>query len=125
MKRNVIYFFTFIVLVSTLFYCKSKKMDKNETPVIVNGKEVTKEILSPDKTKKLILTYTENINPRKNFSYKVLNTKTKKEILNGNFEGLKLEWNDNSSLRGHLYQGMISNDDNTSDADKFKIIQIK
>lgn len=124
MKRKITHLFTLLILASTFFYCKSKKMEKNESPVTINTKEVVKELMSPDKSKKLIMSYIEDINPRKTFAYKVLSTKTKSELLKGTFTGMKLEWNDNNSLKGHLYQGMIRDDEASSDADKFKIIQI-
>jgi hypothetical protein len=100
-------------------------MDKNENPIIVNSKQITKEILSPDKSKELILSYVQDINPRITFNYRVLDVKTNKEIYKGTFIGLKLEWYDNSSLKGYLYQGMETNDEDKKSSKNYNIIKIE
>lgn len=118
----------FLVLIiaittSTFFSCKSKKMDKNdETEIVFKEQKVTKEIHSPDKSKLLILTYLEDMNARKDFDYKIIDLKSKKELITGTFTGIKMEWYTNDSIKGYLFQGMIEKE---NPQDNFKIINIK
>ena len=123
MKKNLLIILSLFFILSN-FSCKSKKMDKKEIEVEKNLNKTTKEILSPDKSKKLVLVYVEGFNPRIEFSYSVLNTKTKKELLKGSFTGLKMEWNNNNSIKGYLFQGMVPENDSADDSSKFKIIEI-
>ncbi|MFY9243415.1 MAG: hypothetical protein WAO74_10330 [Polaribacter sp.] len=98
-------------------------MDKNEeTEIVFNEKKVTKEIQSPDKSKLLVLTYLEDMNARKDFDYKIIDLKSKKELLTGTFTGIKMEWYTNDSIKGYLFQGMIEKE---NPQDNFKIINIK
>jgi len=100
-------------------------MNLKEIPIEQNLKKVSKEILSPDKSKKLILSYMEDLNARKEFNYIVLNSKTKKELIRGSFIGLKMEWNNNKSIKGYLFQGIVRENYSVDDSNTYKIIQIK
>jgi hypothetical protein len=104
-------------------------MDEKENQVIITSKSVTTELRSPDKSMTLIMAYEDDINPQKTFVYKVINSKTKEEVANGTFVGTKMEWIDNSSIKGYLYQGMIKNEKASLDSadaasDNFKIIKL-
>ena len=99
-------------------------MNKEEPSIVINSKQVTKELLSMDKSKILVLIFIEDINPQKNFTYTVLDAKTKKEVLKGAFLGIKMEWNDNFSIKGYLYQGIVTSENNEKDSNQYKIIKI-
>ncbi len=103
--------FTFIVIIiiSLIVFinCKSKKVDaKDNIEITFKEKKVTQELYSPDKSKLLILDYFQSKNPSINFNYKVVNVQTKEELISGTFSGIKMEWNDNESIKGHKYVGM-------------------
>lgn len=123
MHNKYIFILIITITFSLFFNCKSKKMDKNEeTEIVFNEKKVTKEIQSPDKSKLLVLTYLEDMNARKDFDYKIIDLKSKKELLTGTFTGIKMEWYTNDSIKGYLFQGMIEKE---NPQDNFKIINIK
>jgi hypothetical protein len=114
----------FTLLIVSVFSCKSKKMQTEEPILVTNGKKVTRELLSFDKSKILVLNFIDDLNLQKNFLYTVLDAKTKKEVLKGTFFGTKMEWNNNSSIKGYLYQGIVQEENDTDDSNKFKIIKI-
>lgn len=112
-----------LLVASVFISCKSKKMDKNkDIKIVFNEQKVIKEIHSPDRSKLLILTYLEDMNARKDFDYKVIDIKTKKELIIGTFRGVKIEWRTNNNLKGYLFQGMIEKE---NPQENFKIIDIK
>jgi hypothetical protein len=125
MLNKITTFFLIILLSLSVFSCKSKKMNKKEPSIVINSKQVTNESLSLDKSKILVLQFIEDINPQKNFTYTVFDAKTKKEVLKGTFFGTKMGWNDNSSIKGYLYQGIVPSDSDNDNSIKFKIIKIK
>jgi len=125
MPKKYLFRFITIIVIALFFNCKSKKMNLKEIPIEQNLKKVSKEILSPDKSKKLILSYMEDLNARKEFNYIVLNSKTKKELIRGSFIGLKMEWNNNKSIKGYLFQGIVRENYSVDDSNTYKIIQIK
>lgn len=97
---------------TTFFNCKSKRMDnKMNTEITFKEKNVTKELYSSDKSKLLILDYKESKNPVISFKYRVIDAQTKKEIISGIFSGIKMEWNNNISIKGHKYIGMVEGQD--------------
>ena len=125
MPKKYLFRFITIIVIALFFNCKSKKMNLKGIPIEQNLKKVSKEILSPDKSKKLILSYMEDLNARKEFNYIVLNSKTKKELIRGSFIGLKMEWNNNKSIKGYLFQGIVRENYSVDDSNTYKIIQIK
>ena len=74
--------------------------------------------------------YEQSLNNVKNINYSVIEVLTKKEILSDVFNGMKLEWNDKTSLKGFLSIGVIEQengnpDEVTSPTNPIKIIKIK
>lgn len=131
-KKHV--FVVIIIMVSVVFFnCKSKKVDnKDGIDITFTEKKVTKEFNSPDKSKLLILDYLQSKNPLITFNYKVVDIKTKEELISGTFSGIRMEWNDNKSIKGHKYVGMAEadNDEVLIEGNKIKnknitVIQIK
>lgn len=93
------------------FNCKSKKVDnKDGIEITFKEKKVTKELYSPDKAKLLILDYLQSKSPLITFNYKVVDIKTKEVLISGTFSGIKMEWNDNNSIKGLKYVGMAEGD---------------
>lgn len=121
-KKNLL---PVLIIISMIFGCKSKKMDKQENPIITTGKKIKKEILSPNKTKKLVLTFNQDINPRIMYNYAVVEVKTNTTVKEGNFTGTKLEWQNDTSLIGYLYQGVEVKDANIKTSKKFVIIKLE
>lgn len=96
----------------TFFGCKSKKIDsKDHIEIVFTAEKVTKELYSPDKSHLLILDYQQNKNAILFFSYRVINTETKNELISGTFSGVKMEWINNNSIKGYKYVGMIEKKD--------------
>ena len=55
--------------------------------------------------------YQQNKNAILFFSYRVINTETKNELISGTFSGVKMEWINNNSIKGYKYVGMIEKKD--------------
>lgn len=120
-----IQFLTLIFLVSTISNCKSKdlKNTKEETKTTFLAKNTSEEIYNPNKSLLLILNYNIDGNLPTTFNYEVMDVKTKIQKKKGVFVGTKMQWLDNTSLKCHLYVGMIqqepdeyseTNDDNST-----------
>lgn len=105
-------FISIIVLVNILFFsCKTKNINKsNNDQIVFQNKDVKKEIPSPDKSKTLVLEYVEKMEIPIQFSYKVIDSQTNKELISGSFSGLKMEWENNHSIRAYSYIAMVEKD---------------
>jgi len=116
-------FYSTLLIASVFISCKSKKMDKKEdNQIVFQQQKINKEIYSPDKTKVLILSYLEDMNAITVFDYKIINSKTKKELISGKFTGIKMEWFTSESIKGYLYQGIVETE---NPKENFEIINLK
>ncbi|WP_158840199.1 hypothetical protein [Polaribacter sp. L3A8] len=103
----------FLMLISSLFFfCKSNQVNKNNSKnndeiITFESHKIVKEIYNKNKSKLLILNYVEGNSPVVTFNYQVIDVKTKKELKKGVFTGEKMEWLDESSLKGTPYVGII------------------
>lgn len=116
-----------VVILSITFYsnCKSKKIettDKKE--IVIENKTIRKEILSPDKSKILVLEYVDKLEIPISFKYKVIDSKSKKQFTSGVFSGVKMEWETNTTIRAYTYLGIVEMDN--QDPEKlYKIIKVE
>lgn len=129
-------FYCFIVSFMFAFACKSKVVSKKKENDVTMIKEklITQKTYNEDSTYLLIANYYQNIEVIKNFKFKVMESSSKKIIFEGEFNGTKLEWHSKTELKGHLYEGMVKEDDasvlegytkNNEDKNSYKIIKIK
>lgn len=117
----------FVSIFSVLFFlsCKSKMIettDKEET--VIQKNTIRKEIFSPDKSKILILEYVDKLEIPISFNYKVIDSKSKKELISGVFSGVKMQWETNTTIKAHSYIGMVEMD-NKNPAKLYEIITLK
>lgn len=124
--------FTTIILITfaTFFNCKTKKVNEknmqNNEIITYSSEETTDKIYNLNKTKLLILKYKINKSPIINYSYQVIDVKTKKELKKGVFTGEKIEWLDNNTLRCKPYVGVeVDNNELLEGNKKRKIDYIK
>ena len=101
---------------------KLKNLKTTKNPILFQN-EIKKVLKSPQKTKNLIITYSEDINAVIKFNYNVLDLKSNKILKSGIFEGIKLDWNDDNSLKGYLYQGMVLSN-GLNEPNNYKIIKL-
>ena len=104
----------FLILFSGLFFfCKSNDLQgkkKNKQPTFIENK-TSREVYNQDKSKILILNYSIHISPIITYNFKVVDSRTKKELKKGVFVGEKVEWLDNSTLKCTKHIGMIQKQD--------------
>lgn len=120
---KILYFFTLTVVIFIFSCCKSKNLKTTKKNPIFLQNEIKKVYDSPQKTKKLIITYSEDMNAVIKFNYNVLDLKSNKILRSGIFEGIKLEWNDDNSLKGYLHQGMVLSN-GLNESNNYKIIKL-
>lgn len=119
-------FLLFFAITGTLFFCKSKQMDtkkEEEVKIVFPEKKVSKEIYNEDKTLILLLEYKVTQNPITTFDYRVVNAKTKQEVIKDTFTGVKIEWLTTTSLKCTKYVGMVQKD-GVEKSENFTIIEI-
>ncbi len=117
----------FTIICSLFIFCKTKKVNETNMPekklTTTNKKLTTEKIYNFDKSKLLILNYIVDKNPIINYSYTVIDVKTKKELKKGVFTGDKIEWLDNNTLKCTPHIGMKALEDEKplKDIDKKKV----
>ena len=91
---------------------------------MVQNNTIRKEIPSPDKSKILVLEYVDKLEIPISFNYKVIDSKSKKELISGIFSGVKMEWETNTTIKAFTYLGIVEMD-NKNPEKLYKIIKVE
>jgi hypothetical protein len=114
-----------ILLVLLFSNCKSKKIKTTETKeTVIQTNTIRKEIPSPDKSKILVLEYLDKLEIPISFTYKVIDSKSKKELISGIFSGVKMEWDTNTTIKVYSYLGIVEMD-NKNPEKLYEIIKVE
>lgn len=109
MLKKPLQILSLVIIFSSFLFCKTKKINDdmdNKDKITFTNKEKTTQVYSQNKSKVLVLNYVLSKNPVITYNYKVIDAKTKEELISGAFSGIKMEWNDNESIKGYKYVGM-------------------
>lgn len=114
-------------ILSILLYtnCKSKKIETTDNKeIVIQNNTIRKEIQSPDKSKILVLEFVDKLEIPISFNYKVIDSKSKKELISGVFSGVKMEWETNTTLKAYTYLGIVEMDNNNPEK-LYEIIKVE
>ena len=113
MLKKTLQLFILTLFSGVFLCCKAVNIyeNKKERPPTFKESKITKELYNQDKSKLLILNYVINKSPIISFNYKVVDTKTKKELKKGVFIGEKIEWLGATPLKCTKHVGMIQKED--------------
>ena len=125
MIRKILASISVTLAIISFFNCKTKNIkDTENKEIVMQYKNILKEILSPDKSKILILEYVDKMEIPILFKYKVLDSTSKKELISGIFLGVKMEWEDDASIKAHSYIAIVEKDNQNSEK-LYKIIKVE
>lgn len=125
MLNKYLVFISFILSICLYTSCKSKKIDTTDKKeIVVQNNTIRKEIPSPDKSKILVLEYVDKLEIPISFNYKVIDSKSKKELISGIFSGVKMEWETNTTIKAFTYLGIVEMD-NKNPEKLYKIIKVE
>jgi hypothetical protein len=125
MIRKILASISVTLAIISFFNCKTKNIkDTENKEIVMQYKNILKEILSPDKSKILILEYVDKMEIPILFKYKVLDSTSKKELISGIFSGVKMEWEDDTSIRAHSYIAIVEKD-NQHPEKLYKLIKVE
>jgi hypothetical protein len=109
MFKKTVQLFFLILFSGVFFFCKSNDIhekNKDNQLTFIESK-ITKEVYNQDKSKLLMLSYVTNKSPVIRYTFKVVDSKTKKVLKKGVFAGEKIEWLGATTLKCTKYVGMI------------------
>jgi len=114
------------LLIAILFFnCKLKKIETTDKiEIVIQNNIIRKEIPSPDKSKILVLEYVDKLEIPISFTYKVIDSKSKKELISGIFSGVKMEWDTNTTIKVYSYLGIVEMD-NKNPEKLYEIIKVE
>ncbi|WP_445748879.1 hypothetical protein [Polaribacter sp.] len=125
MLNKYLVFISFILSICLYTSCKSNKIDTTDKKeIVVQNNTIRKEIPSPDKSKILVLEYLDKLEIPISFNYKVIDSKSKKELISGVFSGVKMEWETNTTIKAFTYLGIVEMD-NENPEKLYKIIKVE
>jgi hypothetical protein len=114
-----------ILLVALFSNCKSKKIKNTENKeTVIQKNTIRKEIPSPNKSKILVLEYLDKLEIPISFNYKVIDSKSKNELISGIFSGVKMEWETNTTIKAYSYLGIVEMD-NENPEKLYEIIKVE
>lgn len=114
-----------ILLVALFSNCKSKKIKNTENKeTVIQKNTIRKEIPSPNKSKILVLEYLDKLEIPISFNYKVIDSKSKNELISGIFSGVKMEWETNTTIKAYSYIGIVEMD-NENPEKLYEIIKVE
>lgn len=125
MIRKILASISVTLAIISFFNCKTKNIkDTENIEIVIQNNNIRKEISSPDKSKILILEYVDKMEIPILFKYKVLDSTSKKELISGVFSGVKMEWEDDTSIKAHSYIAIVEKD-NQNPEKLYKIIKVE
>jgi len=113
MLKKTLQLFILTLFSGLFFFCKTNNVHENkkDNQPTFQEIEITQKLHNQDKSKLLLLNYLKGVSPIITYNYKVVDTKTNKELKKGVFVGEKIEWLNLSTLKCTKHVGMIQKED--------------